>query len=110
MIWPLAAPIANRPPASSVNAQLSTAPASGSLPATVPTTIGWFGWKDLRAAFGWQRLWLGVMWERVHGAVVAITLAIAVVLTCYSLLVYVYRYRALFRGVASGAPPRIDGS
>jgi len=76
----------------------------------IGATIGWFGWKDLRAAFGWQRLWLGVMWERVHGAVVAITLAIAVVLTCYSLLVYVYRYRALFRGVASGAPPRIDGS
>lgn len=73
----------------------------------IGATILWFAWKDMRHAFGWEGGRLGAFWERFHGAVVAITLGGAVVLTAYSLAVYVYRYRRLF----GGAPiaPR-DGS
>ena len=62
----------------------------------VGATIGWFAWKDMVAAFGWQRGWFGRLWERFHGQFVAVTLAGAVVLTVYSLAVYLYRYRRLF--------------
>jgi hypothetical protein len=37
------------------------------------------------------------LWDQVHGAVVSLTLAVAVVLTLYSLGSYLYRYRALLR-------------
>ena len=36
-------------------------------------------------------------WDQFHGWFVAITLAGAIVLTVYSLLVYLYRYRALLK-------------
>jgi CDP-diacylglycerol--glycerol-3-phosphate 3-phosphatidyltransferase len=73
----------------------------------IGATILWFAWKDMAADFGWRQGWLGAWWERLHGSVVAITLAIAVLLTIYSLGVYIYRHRSLFRGspAASG-----DGS
>jgi CDP-diacylglycerol---glycerol-3-phosphate 3-phosphatidyltransferase len=64
----------------------------------IGATILWFGWKDLAAARGWRRGWLGSAWERFHGAVVAVTLAVAIVVTVYSLAHYLYRYRELFRG------------
>jgi CDP-diacylglycerol--glycerol-3-phosphate 3-phosphatidyltransferase len=66
----------------------------------VGAMIGWFAWKDLVEAYGWERGWLGRLWERFHGQFVAATLAAAVLLTLYSLGIYVYRYRALFRGRA----------
>ena len=72
----------------------------------IGATIAWFAWKDMREAFGWQRGWLGSLWNRFHGAVVAVTLAGAIVLTVYSLAVYIYRYRRLFDGHTD--PP--DGS
>ena len=62
----------------------------------IGATILWFAWKDMRVEFGWERGWLGAFWEQFHGTVVAITLAVAVLLTAYSLAVYVYRYRRLF--------------
>lgn len=71
--------------------------------------LGWFAWKDMRARFGWERGWFGEFWERFHGAVVAVTMAIAVLLTLYSLGVYLYRYRRLIRGVASAQPVSGDG-
>lgn len=73
----------------------------------IGATILWFAWKDMRTAYGWESGWLGRFWEQFHGTVVAITLAVAVLLTAYSLAVYIYRYRRLFRGspVAPG-----DGS
>ncbi len=73
----------------------------------IGATILWFAWKDMAADFGWRQGWLGTWWERLHGAVVAITLGIAILLTVYSLGVYIYRHRSLFRGspAASG-----DGS
>ena len=64
-------------------------------------TIGWFAWRDMRIAFGWETGWLAAFWNRFHGAVVAVTLGIAVVLTVYTLLAYVYRYRNLFRGASA---------
>jgi CDP-diacylglycerol--glycerol-3-phosphate 3-phosphatidyltransferase len=74
----------------------------------IGATIGWFAWKDMRARFGWQRGWMGDLWERFHGALVAITLASAVLLTVYSLGVYLYRYRRLFWSAAHSASG--DGS
>jgi CDP-diacylglycerol--glycerol-3-phosphate 3-phosphatidyltransferase len=75
----------------------------------IGATIGWFAWKDLRVAYGWQRGWFGDFWEKLHGGVIAVTLAVAVILTIYSLGVYLYQYRTLFRSTPSGRP-RGDGS
>jgi CDP-diacylglycerol---glycerol-3-phosphate 3-phosphatidyltransferase len=72
-------------------------------------TIGWFAWKDMSARFGWKTGWFGALWERVHGAVVALTLGVAVILTIYSLVVYIYRYRDLLRGVHPAAPGSGNG-
>lgn len=68
----------------------------------VGATIGWFAWKDLRVRFRLHENWIGAMWEKFHGALIAVTMALAVILTVYSLGVYLYRYRAVFR---SAAPP-----
>ena len=73
----------------------------------IGATIGWFAWKDMAAVFGWTGWW-GRLWGRIHGAVVAVTLATAVLLTVYSLGVYLYRYRGLFRRGAH--PAGGDGS
>lgn len=76
----------------------------------IGATIAWFAWKDMRVAFGWQRGWLGAFWEQFHGTVVAITLAGAVLLTAYSLAVYVYRYRKLFSGTPAADGASGDGA
>jgi CDP-diacylglycerol--glycerol-3-phosphate 3-phosphatidyltransferase len=70
--------------------------------------IAWFAWKDMRQAFGWESGWFGEFWERFHGTVIAVTLGITVLVTVYSLGVYIYRYRMLFRGVPASTPG--DGS
>lgn len=75
----------------------------------IGATILWFGWKDLEARYGWQSGWLGRFWERVHGAVVAVTLGGAVLLTAFSLVVYIYRYRRLFGGSSAGPSAPVDG-
>jgi hypothetical protein len=36
-------------------------------------------------------------WDQFHGWFVAVTLAAAIVLTVYSLFVYLYRYRTLLK-------------
>lgn len=71
----------------------------------IGATIAWFAWKDYLLTTGLSGR-LRDAWDEFHGAVVAITLAIAVVLTVYSFVVYLYRYRALFRSTppASRAP------
>jgi len=63
----------------------------------IGATILWFGWRDLAASYGWRRGRVGELWDRLHGWVVAVTLAVAVILTIYSLALYLYRYRRLFR-------------
>jgi CDP-diacylglycerol--glycerol-3-phosphate 3-phosphatidyltransferase len=70
--------------------------------------IAWFAWKDMKQAFGWESGWFGEFWERFHGTVIAITLGITVLVTVYSLGVYIYRYRMLFRGASASTPS--DGS
>ena len=62
----------------------------------IGATIAWFAWKDALAVHRWAG-WYRNVWDEFHGAVVAITLAGAVLLTVYSLIVYIYRYRAIFR-------------
>jgi len=63
----------------------------------IGATIAWFAWKDALAEHRWAG-WFRNFWDQFHGAVVAITLWGAVLLTVYSLIVYIYRYRRLFKG------------
>ena len=65
--------------------------------AFIGATIAWFAWKDALASHRWAG-WFRNFWDKFHGALVAITLGGAVVLTVYSLFVYIYRYRALLKG------------
>jgi len=62
----------------------------------IGATIAWFAWKDYLVKTGLTGR-LRDAWDDFHGAFVAITLALAVVLTVYSFVVYLYKYRALFR-------------
>lgn len=64
----------------------------------IGATIAWFAWKDLLVEMHWTGR-LRDYWDQLHGAVVAVTLGVAVLLTAYSLGVYLYRYRALLRGM-----------
>ena len=57
-------------------------------------TIAWFAWKDLIVEMKLAGRYRD-LWDQFHGAFIAVTLAVAVVLTAYSLAVYLYRYRAL---------------
>lgn len=59
-------------------------------------TIAWFAWKDFLVKTGFTGR-LRDAWDGFHGAFVAVTLGLAVVLTVYSFIVYLYKYRALFR-------------
>ncbi len=63
----------------------------------IGATLFWFAWKDALAAHPWAG-WFRNFWDQFHGAVVALTLAGAILLTVYSLIVYLYRYRRLLRG------------
>lgn len=76
----------------------------------VGAIFAWFAWKDMALAFGWRTGWFRDFWDRFHGWVVSIALAGAVLLTIYSLGVYLYRYRRLFAGGAPVSPGRPDGS
>ena len=62
----------------------------------IGATIAWFAWKDaiaeLKLAGAFRNFW-----DQFHGWFVAVTLAGAIVLTVYSLFVYLYRYRALLK-------------
>ena len=59
-------------------------------------TIAWFAFRDAIKPMGWEEERAAVWWNQFHGGFVAVTLAIALVLTIYSFLIYLYRYRALF--------------
>ncbi|HEV8303930.1 MAG TPA: CDP-alcohol phosphatidyltransferase family protein [Gemmatimonadales bacterium] len=61
----------------------------------IGATIAWFAWKDAIAAHKFAGTFRN-FWDQFHGIFVAVTLAGAIVLTVYSLGVYLYRYRALF--------------
>lgn len=59
-------------------------------------TIAWFAWKDLIVEMKLAGRYRD-LWNQFHGTFIAVTLALAVVLTVYSLAVYLYKYRALLR-------------
>src|SRR6267142_2261395 len=63
----------------------------------IGATLFWFAWKDALAAHPWAG-WFRNFWDQFHGAVVAVTLAGAILITVYSLIVYLYRYRTLLKG------------
>src|SRR6266853_1858511 len=58
----------------------------------IGATLFWFAWKDALAAHPWAG-WFRNFWDKFHGAVVAVTLAGAILLTVYSLVVYLDRSR-----------------
>ncbi len=62
----------------------------------IGATIAWFAWKDWLASHRFAG-WFRTFWDEFHGAVVALTLAGAVLLTLSSLIVYLYRYRTLLK-------------
>src|SRR6267142_5750630 len=62
----------------------------------IGATIAWFAWKDAIAEMHLAGAYRD-FWDEFHGWFVAVTLAGAIVLTVYSLLVYLYRYRALLK-------------
>lgn len=58
----------------------------------IGTTIFWFALRTAAQADGWQGdFWS--FWQTFHGAVLLVTLAIAVVLTVYSMVVYLWQWR-----------------
>jgi len=59
-------------------------------------TIAWFAYRDASESNGWQSDRAARWWNHFHGGFVAVTMAIALVLTVYSFLIYLYRYRSLF--------------
>lgn len=64
----------------------------------IGATIVWFAYRDARKPLGWEHSRFGEFWNQFHGGVVAVTLGLAAVLTVYSFVVYMYRYRSLFQG------------
>src|SRR5213082_3727615 len=62
----------------------------------IGATIAWFAWKDAIAEMHLAGTFRN-FWDQFHGWFVSVTLAGAIVLTVYSLLVYLYRYRALLK-------------
>lgn len=65
-------------------------------------TILWFTWRDASLELVWREGWFGAFWNPFHGTVMAVTLAIALVLTVYSFGVYLFRFRAVFLGGSTG--------
>lgn len=58
--------------------------------------LAWFAFRDAARSFGWQDKPLARWWSEFHGDFVAVTLALAAVLTVYSFVIYLYRYRSVF--------------
>ena len=56
----------------------------------------WFAFRDARKPLGWENNRYAYFWNQFHGTFVAVMLVIAVVLTVYSFVVYLYKNRALF--------------
>jgi CDP-diacylglycerol--glycerol-3-phosphate 3-phosphatidyltransferase len=58
--------------------------------------ILWFAFRDARKPLGWEHNRYAYYWNQFHGGFVAVTLAVAALLTVYSFALYIYRNRALF--------------
>lgn len=65
----------------------------------IGTTIFWYALRTAGAERGWNgAFWSG--WQALHATVLLLTLAIAVVLTVWSLVVYLWGWRTGLRAVA----------
>lgn len=62
----------------------------------VGATIAWFAFKDALVPLGLQGTEFAQFWTTFHGGFVAVTLAVAVLLTVWSFVIYIHRYRDLF--------------
>jgi CDP-diacylglycerol--glycerol-3-phosphate 3-phosphatidyltransferase len=62
----------------------------------IGAVILWFAFRDARKPMGWEHSRLAGYWNQFHGGFVAVTLAVAVTLTVYSFVLYLYRNRSLF--------------
>jgi CDP-diacylglycerol--glycerol-3-phosphate 3-phosphatidyltransferase len=62
----------------------------------VGAVILWFAFRDARKPMGWEHNRYAMYWNQFHGGFVAVTMLIAVILTLYSFVVYIYHNRALF--------------
>ncbi len=62
----------------------------------IGATIAWFAFRNAIKPLGWERSPLARFWTDFHGGFVAVTLAVAVILTVVSFAVYIHRYRDLF--------------
>ncbi|MGE0442610.1 MAG: CDP-diacylglycerol--glycerol-3-phosphate 3-phosphatidyltransferase [Gemmatimonadales bacterium] len=60
-------------------------------------TILWFAFRDAWDPLDLHRSAFWQFWKEFHGHFVSVSLAVATVLTVYSFLVYLYRYRRLLR-------------
>jgi CDP-diacylglycerol--glycerol-3-phosphate 3-phosphatidyltransferase len=59
-------------------------------------TIAWFAFRNAIKPLGWEQERAALWWNQFHGGFVAVTLPIALILTVYSFVIYLYRYRDLF--------------
>lgn len=65
----------------------------------IGTAIFWFALRTAGEARGWQGGFWN-FWQAFHGFVLLATLAIAVILTVYSLFIYLWKWRRLVRSPA----------
>lgn len=65
----------------------------------IGSLILWLALRYRAIAAGWDTPFWS-FWKAFHGSFVAVSLAIAVLLTAYSMAVYLWRYRPLFSGSA----------
>lgn len=62
----------------------------------IGTTIAWYALQSAARDHGWAgQAW--IMWQVFHGTVFVVTFALAILLTVYSLGVYLWSWRALVR-------------
>jgi CDP-diacylglycerol--glycerol-3-phosphate 3-phosphatidyltransferase len=64
----------------------------------IGATIAWFAFRDARKPLGWEHNRFAEYWNEFHGGFVAVTLAVATLLTIYSFAQYIYRNRRLISG------------
>ncbi|HEX6560119.1 MAG TPA: CDP-diacylglycerol--glycerol-3-phosphate 3-phosphatidyltransferase [Longimicrobiales bacterium] len=60
----------------------------------IGTTIFWYALRSAALDHGWQTAFWS-FWQKLHGAVFIISLTVAVILTVYSLVVYLWSWRKL---------------
>jgi CDP-diacylglycerol--glycerol-3-phosphate 3-phosphatidyltransferase len=70
----------------------------------IGATIAWFAFKDAIKPMGWETNRFALGWTEFHGGFVAVTLAIALLLTVYSFVMYLYRNRGLFSHSSAPTP------